>query len=853
MRRGVMLLIVTLVLAALSLSGAALLTLMKAEREATGTRGLTSLVKGVDRSAVEFLIAAVESTPEEREKFGGLYDNPQYFCGAPLLTLEEGGEDASRFTIVSPKFTDTKIEGVRYGLVDESTRLNLEAALAWENESPGAGRNALMKLPGMTAIAADSILDWIDPDERARSNGAEAKYYADKKLPYSPRNAVPVFLEEILLARGVTRSQLYGTDENFTYNVDKIEAEGSQALGGGLSGLGDLGALGGLGAGGLASMLGGSRNNSNAAVPWKELLTVFSAEKDVDPKGEARVDLNGSNLQFLYQELQSRVSADLAKFIVLYRQYGPQQPLQAQNGAQNGPGGNYGRGERRTGYAFGQGNNANNGAAGGRGGRQTGYAFGGARGGANAQNNNNNLAADGTPLTQGALGALQLDLQREPTTQLQTPLDIVGARVVVGNTVYNSPIPDNMNTANANALFQLLDYCSTSASTTIVGRVNVNAAPKAVLSAVPGLDDGLVQTIVTRRPDPSKALPSDFRHAAWLYTKGIVDLAKMRALYNKTTARGDVYRGQVVGFLDGSDEMARVEVVVDGTTIPPRQVFYKDLTSLGKGFSPAVLLGGMTTGAQQQSLDGTNANTPGSTQLLDIQNERTSGYTFGSDNSNSSDPFAAVDSQMNAANLDATPSLGGLDTLGSLGANASSNDALGGTTTDAGGALGALDATGGFGGGLDGGANTGANANGGGEESRRDRLLNALRSARDQRQARYQTNATPAPAEDANNAEEDLGGGSAGGFGGGFGGGNNAGNANAGGGNANGGFGGGNRGGGNAGGFGGGNRGGGDAGGFGGGNRGGGDAGGFGDDAAQGGGGNRGGGNRGGGGRGGRG
>ena len=84
-----------------------------------------------------------------------------HICAVPLLTIDEGGEDSSRFTVVSPVFLDTKIEGIRYGLVDESTRLNLEAALAWENETPGAGRNALMKMPGMTATAADSILDWI--------------------------------------------------------------------------------------------------------------------------------------------------------------------------------------------------------------------------------------------------------------------------------------------------------------------------------------------------------------------------------------------------------------------------------------------------------------------------------------------------------------------------------------------------------------------------------------------------------------------------------------------------------------------------------------------------------------------
>ena len=123
-RRGVMLLIVTLVLTALALSGAALLTLMKTENEATATRGRKELTTGVVRSAVVYLIGCVEQTEEERERNGGLYNNDEYFCAKPLLTKEEGGADTSRFTILSPKLEDSKIDGIRYGLVDESTRLH---------------------------------------------------------------------------------------------------------------------------------------------------------------------------------------------------------------------------------------------------------------------------------------------------------------------------------------------------------------------------------------------------------------------------------------------------------------------------------------------------------------------------------------------------------------------------------------------------------------------------------------------------------------------------------------------------------------------------------------------------------
>lgn len=650
-RSGVMLLIVTLVLTTLTLSGAALLTLMKTEQEATFTRGREELVRGVARSAVVYLAACVETTPTERDKKGGLYNNPQLFCASQLLDRSEGGADSSRFTILSPKLEDSTITGARYGLVDESSRLNLQAVLEWEQEEAGAGRSALMKLPGMTQIAADSILDWIDPDETPRQNGAEASYYSQRKLPYSPRNATPVFLEELLLARGVTRTQLYGADENFTYNTEKSSGNESQAmLGSSLRG--------------VATSIG-NENAQGVTAPWNALITVFSAEKDVDPNGEARVNLNVDDLQFLYQELESRVGADLAKFIVLYRQYGPKAQEETAAPTRRG----YGRSASRLATP---------------------------------------LAATGNvaPLAQAPL-----DYNVAATTQLATPLDVVGAVVQINDVDFASPLLDSTARANIDRIMTLLDYASTSPTTTIIGRVNVNAAPRPVLSAIPGLASADVQRILDARPDPSEATPSEFRHATWLYSKGIVNLDAMKKLYNKTTGRGDVFRGQIVGFLDDSDETTRAEVVVDGTTIPPRQVFYKDLTSLGKGFSDAVLLGGNVNSTP-------DPNAPFGVSELDWQavqdfsdsSRGSSGYNLGTFSSD--DPFAAVEvandaspsTDFNAASqLPADDSFMAVDGVRDA---ASPYDATG--TQDA-------------------------------SSSRRDRILQALQTSRADRQSRNQS------------------------------------------------------------------------------------------------------------------
>ena len=561
-RDGVVLLIVALVVAALTLGGATLLTLMRTERSATQTREYDALVRSVDRSAVAFLVGTLETSPEEREKIGGVYDNPSYFCAAPLLTFEDGGTETSRFTILSPKFEEDEIEGVRYGLVDESTRLNLDAVLAWEAEEPGAGRDALLKLPGMTAVAADSILDWIDADETARPNGGETRYYTNEKLPYSPRNAVPVFLEELLLARGVTRLHLYGTDENFTFGVENIDSSSSDsALGGSLTAI---------------PVAGGSRRRGQTeAVPWKELLTVFSAEKDVDPTGEARVDLNVDDLEFLYQELAPRVGEELAKFVVWARQFGPTSGVDAKD-------------------------------------------------------------ADGNPVPRGRLASTEVDFSVPASFTLATPLDVVGGCVLVGGTAIDSPLPTTRSNSNSEKIFQLLDFASTSPSTTIVGRVNVNAAPRPVLAAIPGLATADAQRILDDRPPLNEAIPDDYRHATWLYTKGVVDWETMKAIYDKTTARGDVYRAQIVGFLDGVEASARAEVVVDGTTEPPRQVFYKDLSMNGKGFSDAILLGGSAVGS---------VDPLGGDAGWGALDQATSGLFEIETPGNAADPFAELDRQ----------------------------------------------------------------------------------------------------------------------------------------------------------------------------------------------------------------
>jgi len=58
----------------------------------------------------------------------------------------------------------------------------------------------------------DSILDWRDPDELARLEGAENDYYQSLRPPYSAKNGFFEFPDELLFVKGVTPELVHGTE-----------------------------------------------------------------------------------------------------------------------------------------------------------------------------------------------------------------------------------------------------------------------------------------------------------------------------------------------------------------------------------------------------------------------------------------------------------------------------------------------------------------------------------------------------------------------------------------------------------------------------------------------------------------
>jgi len=103
-----------------------------------------------------------------------------------------------------------------YGLTDEAGKINLNSA----------SEEMLLKLPGMTAELAASIIDWRDEDSEVTTGGAEDEYYLLQSEPYNCKNAPLQTVEEILLVKGATEELLYGEDTNLNGILDDYENDG---------------------------------------------------------------------------------------------------------------------------------------------------------------------------------------------------------------------------------------------------------------------------------------------------------------------------------------------------------------------------------------------------------------------------------------------------------------------------------------------------------------------------------------------------------------------------------------------------------------------------------------------------
>jgi hypothetical protein len=311
-RRGLVLLLVLVVIAMLSLGAYSFTNLMLAHHEAAIVTGRQAQARSLVDSGVTATQLFLAEPPANRLDSGGIFDNTERFRGVVVLQDDDPLQRGS-FSVISPGIDrDGNLSGIRYGLEDESTRLNLNVLLILDQQVPGSGRTLLMALPGMTEDVADAILDWLDPDDTPRDAGAEVDYYSGLSPPYAPKNGPVDTVEELLLVRGVTPQLLFGVDINHNYQLDRHEQAEENT--------------------------NGASTEPDAFRGWSAYLTIYSVEWNITPDGNPKVYLNTADLNKLVEDMQAAsFPQEWINFIVAYRQVGPSQSTTTVIGTGNSP------------------------------------------------------------------------------------------------------------------------------------------------------------------------------------------------------------------------------------------------------------------------------------------------------------------------------------------------------------------------------------------------------------------------------------------------------------------------------------------------------------------------------------
>ncbi len=504
-RRGVVLVLVLVMVVLLTLSALTFSELMLAERKGALYSLRREQTRLLATSGIEGLRVVLLQDEETLYEQGGLYHNPEQLQGVPVV---EGADsmDLGRFSVLVPRLDEEGYyAGLRYGLADESARMNLHTVMQLEEESEGAGRDLLMGLPGVDETIADAILDWMDEDDETREFGYEVDHYGTLEPPYAPRNGICESIDELLLVEGVTGPLLFGADWNRNGVIDSGEPD-------------------------PRSLTFENADNADGSLDLglQAYLTLESKESITDISGEKKIHLNKDDLQSLHQELQSALgNPQWADYIIGYRQNGP-----SEGGGEGGGGGG------------------------------------------------------------------QIDFSTPGETRIHSVLDLVGGATEIRYqgqeeaTMLPSPFSEDIGTMSS-YLPQLLE------STTVyeeppAGRINLNQAPRAVLLAIPGIEEGTVEAILAERIlDPMEAASvEEMQYETWPLTTGVIDLEEMKTILPYVCSEGAVRRAQVVGRFDHDSPVVRLEVLLDTTEQPANILRVRDLSHLGPGYPEELLIPG---------------------------------------------------------------------------------------------------------------------------------------------------------------------------------------------------------------------------------------------------------------------
>ncbi len=294
-RRASVLLVVLVVIVLLALGAYTFSETMISEFEAVTMHGRRVESRVLADSGLQYAAAMLQ----QRFDFAGegVFDNPSQLRDV-LLAESDVARGRGRVSVFSRRERGEASRAIRFGLTDESSKLNLntlaQRVLADRMKEEEA-RAVLMQLPGMTVETADATLDWLDADDVPRQFGAETEYYSRLTPAYAAKNGSLDTLDELLQVRGVTPELLNGKDANRNGLIDPDEND-------------------------VIYRTSGDRGEDALELGWRSLLTVHSRESIVRHDGRRKINVNQPSLEQLFEEVSLEFGDDLAAFVVSVRE-----------------------------------------------------------------------------------------------------------------------------------------------------------------------------------------------------------------------------------------------------------------------------------------------------------------------------------------------------------------------------------------------------------------------------------------------------------------------------------------------------------------------------------------------------
>jgi hypothetical protein len=129
---------------------------------------------------------------------------------------------------------------------------------------------------------------------------------------------------------------------------------------------------------------------------------------------------------------------------------------------------------------------------------------------------------------------------------------------------------------------QIEDRITTTDEAEIVGRINIQTAPKKVLLCLPELEESDVEALMSRR----SADDTDSDSIAWI--PDVLSDEKAIAIGGLITTDSYQFSADVVAISGDGRAFRRCRMVVDAAGDTPRVVYWKDLTHLGWPLDPQI-------------------------------------------------------------------------------------------------------------------------------------------------------------------------------------------------------------------------------------------------------------------------